>query len=30
AVKLPIEVLIDDVVNELETLSEDTRVMIES
>ncbi|MFA0173177.1 transcriptional regulator, partial [Vibrio splendidus] len=29
-VKLPIEVLIDDVVNELETLSEDTRVIIES
>lgn len=30
AVKLPIEVQIDDVVNELETLSEDTRVMVES
>ena len=30
AVKLPLELPIQDVANELETLSEDTRVMIES
>ncbi|MEF1338291.1 transcriptional regulator, partial [Vibrio rotiferianus] len=30
AIKLPSEVEVDDVVNELESLSEDTRVIIES